>query len=103
MPVRVLEQDRYFVWEISNSGDDETIIVATIGRAESMGLEVVAEGVGTLEQAQFLLNNNCHSHQGFLYYKPLDAGQIRKGLLTASPAANSALAELSAISPASSA
>lgn len=94
LPVRVLKLDRSFIWGIGNSSDDETIIIATIGMAENMGLELVAEGVETEEQARFLIEHRCVNHQGFLYYKPLDAGQIRKGLLTNSTAANTAMAEL---------
>ncbi|MFK7955013.1 MAG: EAL domain-containing protein [Lysobacterales bacterium] len=102
LPVAVLKLDRSFVWGIGNSPDDETIVIASLGMASSMGLEVVAEGVETLDQAAFLLKHNCFNHQGFLYYKPLDAGQIRKGLLTTSPAANTALAQVHKLSSASS-
>ncbi|MEM1091452.1 MAG: EAL domain-containing protein, partial [Pseudomonadota bacterium] len=80
--------DRSFIWGIGVNPDDETIIVATIGMAASMGLELVAEGVETEQQAQFLRDNHCVNHQGYLYFKPLDAGQIQKGLLAISPAAN---------------
>ncbi len=88
LPVRVLKLDRSFIWGIGVNPDDETIIVATIGIAASMGLELIAEGVETEQQAQFLRDNQCVNHQGYLYYKPLDSGQIQKGLLAISPAAN---------------
>ncbi|MEM7706226.1 MAG: EAL domain-containing protein [Pseudomonadota bacterium] len=88
LPVRVLKLDRSFIWGIGVNPDDETIIVATIGIAASMGLELVAEGVETEQQAKFLRDNHCVNHQGYLYFKPLDAGQIQKGLLAISPAAN---------------
>lgn len=66
----ILKLDRYFVNRIGE-GKSETIIQSTVSMAEKLGMEVVAEGIETSEQAQFLLKLGCKLGQGYYYSKPL--------------------------------
>ena len=69
-PVDALKIDQLFVRQIS-SGDDTTIVTAVIGMARSLKLRVVAEGVETLEEADFLRAHECDEAQGYYFSKPV--------------------------------
>jgi len=75
-PIDRLKIDRSFVRDIETDADDAAIAVAIIAMASSMRLEVVAEGVETPGQLEFLRNRGCHEVQGFLLSRPLPAEQI---------------------------
>ncbi len=70
-PVRRLKVDGSFVAGIGTKKDDEKIVEAIINLSQSMGMRVVAEGVETEVQAQFLKARGCDEIQGFLVSKPL--------------------------------
>ena len=72
-PVGILKIDRSFVDGLGRSNEDEIIVETVIQMACSLGLEVVAEGVETREQAELLRSRGCHYLQGYLYGKPTDA------------------------------
>ena len=80
LPVQALKIDRSFIADITGGPDsdpnDEAIAIAIIQLGKSMNLAVVAEGVESPAQAEFLLRNGCRRAQGYLYSKPLDAGQM---------------------------
>lgn len=73
----ILKLDRYFVSRIGEK-KAETILHSTISMAKKLGMEVVAEGVETREQALFLLKNGCTVGQGYYYSRPLSKEQYRK-------------------------
>lgn len=75
-PVDRLKIDRSFVSDIGTSGDDETITSAIIALAHSLNLQVIAEGVETLEQLDFLKDRACDEMQGFYFSRPMPRDAI---------------------------
>lgn len=69
-PVDMVKIDRSFVRGITRDGDDKTIARAVIGMAHSLGLIVIAEGVETPEQLEFLRGEGAEFGQGFLFSEP---------------------------------
>jgi diguanylate cyclase (GGDEF)-like protein len=66
-PVDVLKIDRTFVRGVASDADDAAIVRALIGLGKSLGIETVAEGVETLEQARLVASWGCCTAQGYLY------------------------------------
>lgn len=80
-PVSKLKIDRSFIKELPHDDEDVVITKAIIVLAESLGITVLAEGVETTEQKEFLLNNNCKFIQGYLYAKPVPAEVLEENFL----------------------
>ncbi|MDR3086981.1 MAG: EAL domain-containing protein [Azoarcus sp.] len=78
--VNVLKIDKSFVSDIHNDGADGNIAIAVIGLAHALDLKVVAEGVETDEQRQFLLNHGCDIFQGYLFSRPIPAADFAQKL-----------------------
>ncbi|MEY8878786.1 MAG: EAL domain-containing protein, partial [Leptothrix sp. (in: b-proteobacteria)] len=80
LPVQELKIDRSFVSGLDSdpdgSGADVTIVRSTIDLAHHMGLQVVAEGIETEAVSQRLRAFGCDQAQGFLYSRPLPAGEF---------------------------
>jgi len=76
LPIDTIKVDRSFVRDIVNDPDDAAIVDAIIAMAYSLKLNVIAEGVETIEQLDFLRTRNCQQVQGFYFAKPLDAHQF---------------------------
>ncbi len=74
-PVQALKLDRSFVTGLPDHPDDVSIAKAVISMAHSLGLKVVAEGVETQAQRDFLADNCCDQMQGYLLSRPLPADQ----------------------------
>jgi len=72
-PFDVLKIDRSFISRVTERDQDKTLTQAIIAMAHSLNLEIVAEGVETPEQLNFLKDNGCEFAQGFLFTKPLPA------------------------------
>jgi len=75
-PVDCLKIDRSFVQDLPEDNDSATIARAIVALAHSMGLSVVAEGVETQDQREFLIECGCDELQGFLFAKPMPAEQL---------------------------
>lgn len=81
LPIDVVKLDKGFIWAIGSSKKKEYIIKAVIDLAHNLGMEVVAEGVETAEQLQFLKDSGCDIVQGYYYSKPLKIKDIEEYLI----------------------
>jgi EAL domain-containing protein (putative c-di-GMP-specific phosphodiesterase class I) len=72
-PIDTLKIDISFIADLETDPQDAAITEAIIGLARGLGLRVVAEGVGTREQLEFLDRHGCECFQGFWASKPLPA------------------------------
>lgn len=79
-PFDVLKIDRNFLSEFMESDKGRKIIAHTISMTQDIGLDVIAEGVETNEQAQFLSRCGCDTAQGFYYSKPIPVEEFDKRL-----------------------
>lgn len=71
LPLNQLKIDQSFVRNIGSKATDATIIQTIIGMANNLGMEVIAEGVETQAQRDFLEANGCSLYQGYLFGKPI--------------------------------
>jgi diguanylate cyclase (GGDEF)-like protein len=76
-PLDELKIDRSFVIEFDKSDNDASLVIAIIAMARSLNLRVVAEGVETQEQYDFLTSNGAHVIQGYLFSKPVPADELQ--------------------------
>lgn len=79
-PFTVLKVDQSFVAGCATSVEDRVIVSATIGLADNLGLTSVAEGVETDEQLQVLATTGCVEAQGYLFGRPVPAGELGERL-----------------------
>ena len=77
-PVERLKIDHSFIRDIPHDPDDVAITVATIQMARGLKLDVIAEGIETGAQAQFLRENGCEVGQGYLYSAPVNKVELEK-------------------------
>lgn len=81
LPINTLKIDRSFVRDISTCSRAAAIIATIITLGHGLDLNVVAEGVETMEQQEQLRSLNCYSMQGFLFSQPLDTATTTQFLL----------------------
>ena len=75
-PLDAIKIDRSFVRQISESDHDNSLTEAIIGMGRALSLTVIAKGVETREQADFLRDRACDEFQGFYLNKPVPADQV---------------------------
>ena len=72
-PVDIIKIDKSFIGDLTSEGEDTAIVRAVVGLGRNLGMKVVAEGVETPSQAQFLRELGCPLGQGFLFGKAMSA------------------------------
>ncbi|MHA3053195.1 sensor domain-containing protein [Acinetobacter sp. ANC 4640] len=77
LPANQIKLDRSFIKDIPHNSQDAAIVQAIITLAHQLGLEVVAEGVETADQAIFLTQNGCDMLQGYYYARPAPLENLR--------------------------
>ncbi|MBU3056851.1 putative bifunctional diguanylate cyclase/phosphodiesterase [Pseudomonas indica] len=76
LPLDKIKIDKGFVQDVLEDEDDATIVRAIIQLARSLGMQVIAEGVETVEQEAYIIAEGCNEGQGYLYSKPLPAREL---------------------------
>jgi EAL domain-containing protein (putative c-di-GMP-specific phosphodiesterase class I) len=76
LPIDELKIDRAFIKDILTDANDAAIATTIIGLCRNLGLQVIAEGVETEEQRDFLARQGCQRYQGYLYCRPLPIAQL---------------------------
>ncbi len=85
LPIDTLKIDRSFVRDIPGDADDSAITVAIIALAQSLKLEMIAEGVENVAQREFLRAHGCNVMQGYLFSRPQPAEDITRLLQAQTP------------------
>ncbi len=88
LPIQTIKIDQQFIRDIKNSTQDAVLVASIISLAKNLGMDVVAEGVETLEQLIYLKTAGCNQAQGYYFSRPISAAMARdllnKGVLTPS-------------------
>ncbi|WEN15565.1 EAL domain-containing protein [Rhodanobacter sp. AS-Z3] len=82
LPFRQLKIDQSFVREIHSSNSDRAIVRTIIGMAQSLGLDVIAEGVETTIQRDLLIEAGCRQFQGYLFGRPMPVDKFEADIHT---------------------
>ncbi len=84
LPINKLKIDRYFIHNVVNDPQKAAITTALIQMGHNLNLQMIAEGVETESELEFLQKYNCDAMQGFLFSRPVAAGEFKKFLSTSS-------------------
>ena len=77
-PIHSLKIDQSFVRDLSSNADDAAIVTAIIALGHSLGMNVIAEGVETMEQLNYLRKMKCDEMQGYLFSRPVPAAEMTR-------------------------
>ena len=77
LPLRQLKIDRSFVNDMLNSANDAAIIRTVLALGHSLGMSVIAEGVETAAQRDFLTQLGCSAFQGYYFAKPVPVEKLQ--------------------------
>ncbi len=77
-PIDILKIDQSFIYDIGEDNEDMTLVSAIIAMAHKLNLKVVAEGVETEQQLDFLTLHQCDYAQGYLFGKPIPAAAFKR-------------------------
>jgi diguanylate cyclase (GGDEF)-like protein/PAS domain S-box-containing protein len=80
-PVQKLKIDKSFIRDVPADADDVAIVSAIVAMGHSLGMRVVAEGVETTEQSDFLRSIGCDEAQGYLFGRPVKSDELNVQLL----------------------
>ncbi|MFQ4144617.1 EAL domain-containing response regulator [Chlorogloeopsis sp. ULAP02] len=80
LPINKLKLDRYFIHNVNNDYQKAAITTALIQMGHNLKFQVIAEGVETEEELDFLRQNRCDAMQGFLFSRPIPAVEFEKFL-----------------------
>lgn len=83
LPINMIKIDRSFIADLTRSEDDYSIVRAIIAMSHSLKLKVIAEGVETQQQVEWLQQLRCDYAQGYYWSRPLTADQMTRMLLGA--------------------
>ena len=75
LPLDQVKIDQSFIREVISDSNDAAIVRAIIAMCQSLEIQVIAEGVETQPQLEFLKSSGCTSYQGFLFSKPIPIGE----------------------------
>jgi len=81
LPIDRLKIDKSFIQDIPENEDDTAIVQAIIVLAQSLNLKIIAEGVETVEQKDFLIASGCEHIQGYYFSKPLPEDAYKEFLI----------------------
>jgi EAL domain-containing protein (putative c-di-GMP-specific phosphodiesterase class I) len=78
LPLNQIKIDQSFVRDITTDSNDATIVQTIIAMTKALGLDVIAEGVETEAQREFLDSRGCHAYQGYLFSKPIPLDEFER-------------------------
>lgn len=78
LPIDLIKIPMEFVHGIGKNVKDESIISVILGLADNLNMDVIAEGVETVKQLEFLTNNLCRGIQGYYFGRPIEADKVRQ-------------------------
>ncbi|MCH9665195.1 MAG: EAL domain-containing protein [Gammaproteobacteria bacterium] len=83
LPAHTLKIDRSFVYDIPDNGNNKSLVKAMIAMAHSLNMKVIAEGIETKQQLEFLMGQGCDEVQGYLISRPIPAENFKKLIIGA--------------------
>jgi len=75
-PIDTLKIDKSFVQDVRSNANAATIVNAIVQLGRSLELEVIAEGIETAEQLEFLASRGCHAGQGYYFGPPVSVHEV---------------------------